>query len=80
MNLVQAAPKGQLSVILLLNTHDSTHSKPLAGQSFWRTMKAIPLHMSKCAFSATELTLRFWAAFSLSARTLTMKKGTAVSR
>ena len=36
--LVRGAPKGQLSVVLLLNTHDPTRSKPLA-QHFWRIME-----------------------------------------
>ena len=36
--LVQKAPKGQLSVVLLLDTHDPTRSKPLA-QHFWKIME-----------------------------------------
>jgi hypothetical protein len=49
VNLVQAAPKGQLSVILLLNTHDPTHSRPLA-QSFWRIMESYTTSHVKVCF------------------------------
>jgi hypothetical protein len=49
VDLVQDAPKGQLSVILLLNTHDSTHSRPLA-QSFWRIMESYTTSHVKACF------------------------------
>jgi hypothetical protein len=49
VDLVQDAPKGQLSVILLLNTHDSTSSRPLA-QSFWRIMESYTTSHVKACF------------------------------
>ena len=45
VQLVQGAPKGQLSV----NTHDSTHSRPLA-QSFWRIVEGYATSHVKACF------------------------------
>ena len=49
VQLVQGAPKGQLSVVLLINTHDSIHSRPLA-QSFWRITEGYATSHVKVCF------------------------------